>query len=82
MNMSLFSALARASASSSRSCHKTGVSAWLRTYGLRLSPARFLIGALFVEEAASKPFSSVVLSVLGDAEAAPLACCCSCAAII
>ncbi len=43
MNISLFSLLARSTASSSRSCHDTRVSTWARTKGLLLSPARFLI---------------------------------------
>ena len=41
IKIGLFSAAARARVSVSRTCHATGVSAWRRTYGLSLSPARF-----------------------------------------
>jgi hypothetical protein len=44
MKISLFSFFALRAASSSRSCHATGVVAWARIYGLELWAARFWRG--------------------------------------
>ena len=51
ININLFSFFARSTASSSKSCHDTRVSACARTKGLWLSPARFRRDAAVVDAA-------------------------------
>ena len=75
--MSLFSFFARSTASSSRSCQETGLSANPRTNGLLLSAARFRRGGPPADDAS---VSSVAGSLLVGRAAPPA--CCSCAVII